>query len=1612
MRRVPSGRACAYGMCMSELDFSQAAFTKAAKSVAAFTEDGTWEDGALDYLNTFYDDARQNEYLDLDRDALLDLARRLWEMGAQRKAGARVIVVETLPHTDQTLIGIVMDDQAFLVDSIIAAISSFGVEVHGLFHPIVSGYRSSDGGWVGRADGTAISESVVGVVIPTQSHRRTVALREELDATLRDVVCVNSDFAPMRERLGALAAEIGRRHGVTPSDEVAEGVAFLDWMRDGNFVLMGARDYDYGVGSKDESYSEPRASGELGLLRDGDRLVLRQSNEPSIISSNVETFLKNAPVVSLAKSNLHSRVHRRVRMDYVSVKRFDAEGRIVGETRIVGLLTSEAYSRSAWDIPLVRRKLHQVLATSDVIEGSHKYNRLKYVLASYPRDELFQIGVTDLARIGTSVAQAFDRPRTRVFLRRDPFDRFVSVLVYTPREQYSTRVRERIGDYLADTFNGRVSAFYPQYSDAPMARVHFIIGLDPDAGVFPTEDALERAIAVIVRPWEQSLLESAERDDADALIAPFVRGFPVAYREAFGVEDALADARILATLAEPGEIAVRVTRLDTGERPDMGIRLYHRGDRLEPSNTIPILENFALHIEQETGYPVKSDSGMFWIHDYDLYVETAVEDAEAADLFEAAFLATWQGRNVDDGFNRLVLPQAARWRDVAFLRLCASFRRQTGLDPARARQIEALETHPALTALLIRLFHARFQPDAFETLEARDAAVDAIVAAIEAGLEAVASLDHDQIIRRMARLIGTSLRTNFHQTGADGAPKPYISLKIDSPALDALPAPKPYREIYVSGPRVDGVHLRFGPIARGGLRWSDRRDDFRAEVLGLVKAQQVKNSVIVPVGSKGGFFPKFLTPGMDRQARQDEAIRAYTTFISGLLDITDTYRGDAVVHPADTVMWDGDDPYLVVAADKGTATFSDIANGIARDYGFWLDDAFASGGSAGYDHKEMGITARGAWEAVKRHFREIGTDIQSEDFTVVGVGDMSGDVFGNGMLLSRHIRLQAAFNHLHIFIDPDPDPARSFAERERLFEMERSTWADYDTSLISEGGGVFDRSAKSVVLTPQIKALTGLTEDEVTPDRLIHALLKVPADLLWFGGIGTYVKASSESDAEVRDKANDRLRVDADEVRAKVVGEGANLGMTQAARIEYARHGGRLNTDAVDNSAGVDSSDHEVNIKILLNGAIDRSSLAREDRDALLESMTEEVAGLVLAHNYDQTAILSLMQARAVEDHDAYARFMRELEKDDALDRAVEGLPSSEEMIARADDGLTRPELAVLLAYAKNEAYKDLMATDFDRDPAYRDVLEAYFPDQLSTFGAAMDAHRLRKEIIASRMVNLMIDVCGPLFLPRLHEQSRADIGAVADAFLVAFRVLDIARLREAVSALDNLVSAAAQLQLADEIAQVIERVTAWMLRNGDPGTIAERVERRADTREIVDAAWLKILSPYDRRRAENRIQRFGRAGIPDALATDVALLRSRASSFDVIRCAQRSELDVRTMAKLFYRVGARFKIDRVRAALIKLEPASHWDALALRHIQEELFAAQSDFATRIARGGLEGESLEAIRAAIAHWIAESFGDVEAYDATVSDLIASRDWTVAKFSIVTTSLQGLRERLD
>ncbi|CAN5188258.1 NAD-glutamate dehydrogenase [soil metagenome] len=1552
-----------------------------------------------------------------------DIARALidfWRFGESASEPAAIRIRPADGGDLKTdLLEIVQPDRPFLVDSIMGAIAEQGFSVRAMFHPVV--------------ETAAGRRSMIQVYLAPVGEDREAALITAVRETLADVQMAVDDFDAMKALMRRTIDTLRDSTQAIPEAERAESLAFLDWLEGDHFVFLGARVYEY-PRTSDGGYAaeEPlyQPEGSLGVLRDQTRTVLRRESEPAILSPQVrDHLLLGAPLV-VAKSNLRSKVHRRGYMDYVGVRRYGPDGKASGEVRFVGLFTAEAYETPAHEVPVIRRKVEHVLGEAGKDPDSHNGKRLRNILETWPRDELFQTPEDELLTMAMGVLHLYDRPRVRLFARRDPFDRFVSVLMFVPRERYDSGVRERAGKILADAFEGRVSAYYPSFSDAPLARVHYVLGVTPGRHGNPDLAVLEAAVAETARTWEDRF-EAAVRDGGAPgrvaeTLARYLTAFPPGYRDQYDAAEALADIAVIDDLSADDAVRVRAFRHADDDKLTFRFKLYRPGAAAPLADVLPILEHMGLKALIEDGFklsPSEGTHGKVWVHEFVLRDQQGEQlsfgDIKAA--FEAAFVAIWTGRAESDGFNRLVLELGVGWREAALIRALARYRQQTGLDPSQGVQEQALSDNPGVTRLILDLFRIKFDPAVHADLKAREVQAKAVEAKIGEALQAVESLDADRVLRRIAALVGAIQRTNFFQLGEDGEPKPYISYKIASRELEDLPAPKPYREIYVSAPNVEGVHLRFGPVARGGLRWSDRRDDFRTEVLGLVKAQQVKNAVIVPVGSKGGFFPKNLPRGGDRDAIQAEAIRAYKTFLSGLLDITDNLDPDnRVAPPAGVIVYDGEDPYLVVAADKGTATFSDIANGVAEDYGFWLGDAFASGGSVGYDHKVMGITAKGAWEAVKRHFRELGKDIQTQPFTVVGVGDMSGDVFGNGMLLSKQTRLLAAFDHRHIFLDPDPDPAASWAERERMFKLPRSSWDDYDKSLISKGGGVFARSLKTIALTPEVQALFELKAATVSPAELLTAILKSKAELLYLGGIGTYVKARGESQADAGDKANDAIRVNGADLRVKVVGEGANLGLTQAGRVEFAQMGaggagGRINTDAIDNSAGVDSSDHEVNIKIL-TGILERGGkLTRESRNQLLPTMTGDVASHVLADNYDQTLALSLMESDAVSEVDSHAQFMAALEAKGRLDRRVEGLPEAAVLTerAKAGKGLTRPELAVLLAYGKIDLFDDIVASEAPDDPWFEATLEGYFPPALGKYADAMQQHRLKREIIATVLDNQMINICGPTFPSRLRAAAGCDTTALVIAFAAAREILGVDALWDQVSALDGKASASGQLALYKALAYALRSLTFWLARRAfrDKLTVSKLVEAYGPSVKALSALGASIFSPFEQKTVAKRSKAYVADGAPEALAQSVAALQPLTTAADLVDLANASSWSVQNVARLYHQVGAAFGFDRLRGAAGSFVGGDPFERLAVRRLIEDMLGEQTAITQAVlkfAANAQAGDDELSAKAATASWAALRADTVRAAKRTVEDIEqAGGGWTFAKLTIANAALRGL-----
>jgi len=1526
----------------------------------------------------------------------------------------------------------VNDDIPFLYDSGTAEVRAQGVPIIAAFHPVIALCRDAQG--MRATSGTPLNESVIVLLLGAALDApRAARLRDGLQTVFADARVAVRDWKAMLARLAETISGLKKNPPPIEEAELAENLSFLGWLANNHFTFLGARDYVFnpaGEGRLDAHYE----SG-LGLLADPERRIVRRGADRSSLTPDVLEFLTHPAPIIITKSNARSTVHRHAHMDYVGVKTFDARGNLTGERRFVGLFTSSAYSNSPAAIPLLRRKVHNVLAYSGLPPASHDGKALSHVLEAFPRDELFQISEDELLSTALGILSLADRPKVRLFLRFDKFDRFVSALVFVPRERFNGAVRAKIHTLLANAFDGRESAATPMLDDEALARIHYIIGRNP--GPRPERDVkeLEAEIRTAIRTWEDGFAEATAQvlgEAAGSVLERYTGAFPASYRDTFSPLEAAADIELVEQVLE-GRAACATLGAHVygceGDRPNaLRLKLFARGGFVALSDCLPVFENLGLRVIAENAFaltPAEKDGKPAEAALQNFLMERA--DGSAADLkrvkpiLEDAFHAVWAGRCESDGFNRLVVASELDWRDVAILRMLAKFLRQAGLMLSQAYMESALVKYPAIGKLLVELFRALHDPKLFNDAAPRKASAQAIRAKIEEALNDVPSADDDRIIRAMRSVVDASLRTSFFQPDANGLARPYIATKLDSRKLEVLPAPKPLYEIFVYSPEVEAIHLRFGKIARGGIRWSDRPEDFRTEILSLVKAQQVKNAVIVPVGAKGGFYPKRLPPGGTREEIQAAGISAYKLFIGAILDLTDNLGADGqVIPPKGVIRHDSDDPYLVVAADKGTASFSDIANGLAVERAFWLGDAFASGGSRGYDHKKMGITARGAWEAVKRHFREAGRDIQTEPFTCAGVGDMSGDVFGNAMLLSKATKLVAAFDHRHIFIDPSPDPAASWAERKRLFDLPRSSWEDYDASLISKGGGVYKRAAKDIALSQEAKAVTGLTKDHATPAELIRAILCSPVDLLFFGGIGTYIKASAQSHGDAGDRANDALRIDGRDVRAIVVGEGANLGVTQYGRIEYAREGGperkggHIDTDAIDNSAGVDTSDHEVNIKILMSGPLRRKELTEAGRDTLLAAMTDDVAALVLKDNYDQTLALSVAQANAVRDLDPAGRFMREMEREGMLDRAVEMLPSDDAMraLARQGLGLTRPELSVLLAYAKLEVFDSVTKSTLPGDPYFAHLLPGYFPSLAAhQFELEIPRHRLAREIVATQLVNRMVNLAGPLFAHRMRELSNTPLWCAARGFALADGAFGLSDLAARIGALDLKVPARTQIAMMGDIAELLRRLGLWFIVHF-PATASttETVETYARAFAGLKGRFAGLISPLETVAIEARIATFKQEGVPLDIAEDAGILPLLGAAPEIVLLSEQTGIPADTAASAYFAAGSTLALERLRALAGQIATADHWDRLALRRTVDDLYSAQRMLAAAALEGSPGVSKLSARgdgAAAVATWAKTREDDIGRTVKFLADLGHSGEPSIAKLALANSQIQKL-----
>src|SRR3954471_25023491 len=1518
---------------------------------------------------------------------------------------------------DITVLEAVNDNMPFLLDSTLAELAEQGGEPLLVAHPILAVERDRSGALVRRVAEATAAADAMGATRESFIHihlnriddpeARTRLIRG-LERVYADVAVAVQDWPAMRARI----ADIARSYRLTPPplapDEAAEAAAFLEWLADGNFTFLGVREYRLPEG---DVAADPVPKSGLGLLRDPSVRVLRRGRDLVVMTPEVRAFLAQPKALIITKANVKSRVHRRTDLAYIGVKLFSNDGLFEGELRLVGLFTSSAYTHASSDVPYVRAKVARVVAQAGFDPASYAGRALLNVLESYPRDELFQIDEATLFRFAIDILRLSEHPRIRALARVDAFDRFVSILVFIPKDRYDTDVRRRVGEFLADVYRGRVSAAYPAYPEGPLARTHYIIGRDEGVTPAVDRDTLETGIAGNVSTWSDSL--RAALDDAiggpkaRAPASRYAEGFSAAYRESIPARQPLGDMDSLQRLSDARPRAVTLYRRERDGRDRVNLKVFSRGGALPLSERVPLLENLRFHVINERTYRVApasaSEGERVWL--YDMALErafgSAIDIAAIEGPIEAAILALFRGLAESDGFNRLALEAGLSWRDAAMLRALGRYLRQIGVTYGLNYLALTLARHPAIASRIVALFYARFDPRA-ET--GRAEAEPCLRADIEDRLKAVTSLDEDRILRRFANLVQAAVRTTFFQIDPNGQPRAAVAFKFDARRIDDLPLPRPLYEIYVYSPRVEGVHLRFGTVARGGLRWSDRPQDFRTEVLGLAKAQQVKNAVIVPVGAKGGFFPKRLPPASDRQAWLAEGTESYRIFIRTLLELTDNIVDDKIVPPPDTVRHDADDPYLVVAADKGTATFSDIANAISIEKGHWLGDAFASGGSQGYDHKKMGITAKGAWEAVRRHFREIDVDIQSQAVTVAGVGDMSGDVFGNGMLLSKCLKLVAAFDHRDIFIDPAPDPASSFAERQRLFDLPRSSWQDYDKSKISKGGGIFPRALKSIRLSSEAQAAIGLKKAEASPAEVMNAILKAEVGLLWFGGIGTYIRAATETDDEVGDRANDAIRITGREVRARVIGEGANLGATQRGRIEAARAGVRLNTDAIDNSAGVNTSDVEVNIKIAVATPVREGRLAEDARNALLAEMTDEVGRLVLRNNYLQTLAISLSERRGAGDLGFAQRLMQTLERQGRLDRSVEYLPDDMALTERMarNEALTRPEIAVLLAYAKLALYDALLDSGVPDDPYLGRELERYFPMELhQRFPDAIDSHRLRREIIATQLSNAIVNRGGPTIITRLVDQTGADAPTIAAAYAATRDSFGLTDLNMAIDALDGVVPGAAQLRLYGELQDLLMSRLVWFIRNVD---LVGSLEAVVGTYRTGIAEGEKSLGETLSLAAQQawgaRAEALTAQGVPQELARRLAALPDLVAAPDIVFVAEKTGRPVAEVAATHFAVEAMFRLGSLIGAAREVIVKDYFDRLALDRAIDGIAAAHRRLtAEAVAQGGAGPAGVEA-------WSAARGAEAERIRAAV-ETIAASGLTLSKLTVAASLLGDL-----
>jgi glutamate dehydrogenase len=1573
------------------------------------------------FVASFYQKTPIAELEAIDEAEAAAMAVQAYEFTKQRKVGGEKIRLYKPTKKEHGwdhhgwVLEILNDDMPFLVDSVTAELQQHGLVPEKLIHPIFHVVRDNKGTLQQieqKGEKKAIAESFMHISLPVLPMGVTPDfLQSSLHKILRVVRQIVADWKPMQDRCAELEDYLKQGDFPVKKEELNEAVALLEWLREGNFIFLGSLNYRFYDDHGQESLHAVEGS-ELGLFRIED-LELKPPGLTAL-PPEVRHFAMLPHLVEITKSNRKSIVHRPVHMDYVGFKHYDDAGKVIGEVRFLGLFTSKVYYRSVHEIPIIRRKAQEMMAQAGFDATSHDGKALQAIIEFTPRDELFQMTTDVLFNYAMGVLSAEANPDVHLFLRRDLFERFISCTVFVPRDLFNTTLREEIQRILEEEMAGKITAFFTQMTESAMARLQLIVRTKPGAIPDFDQEAIRLQIAKVAYRWNDmlrsALIEHHGEKRGEQLYQRFGNAFSKSYVNDHDVKNAVYDIERILKACETSKMELELFE----EHGTPHLKLYNPNAHIALSDILPVLENLGFCVIDERPYtvnPTGDGARRLWLRDFRLrvYHEDKQSDLKALkDKLETLLFKVWDGEADNDGFNSLTLYAGIHWREVMLLRAYGRYARQISLPYSNRLITQSLIQNPAIAAELVALFFERFDPDKYEKETAREKAVKAKLKEIEARLSEVQSLEQDRILRLFRDLIMATWRTNYFQKDENGEPKSYLSFKFNSAAVPDLPLPRPYAEIFVYSRRTEGIHLRGGKVARGGLRWSDRVEDYRTEVLGLMKAQMVKNALIVPVGSKGGFVVKQPPAGGDRAAMMEEGIACYKTYLRGLLDLTDNLVDGKVSPPPRVVRHDGDDSYLVVAADKGTATFSDYANEVAAEYGFWLDDAFASGGSVGYDHKAMGITARGAWVAVQRHFREMGVDVQKEDFTCIGIGDMSGDVFGNGMLLSKHIKLVGAFNHLHIFLDPDPDAAISFRERKRLFNLPRSSWEDYNAELISEGGGVFSRQTKEIPLSPQIQTLLGVKASKMAPDALISAMLKAEVDLLWNGGIGTYIKAEDETHEQVGDRANNSLRVNANEVRAKVIGEGGNLGITQRGRIEYAMQGGCINTDAIDNSAGVDCSDHEVNIKIAFRILLENNTITMEERNEILESMTGDVAELVLKDNELQTQAITMSQLQGSRILESQSRVMQRLEKRKLLNRKVEYLPSAQEMDDRkqAGKGLTRPEISVLLAYSKMAVYQDLLDSALPDESYLRKDLYRYFPEALrEKYPDALDEHRLRREIIATSVTNSIVNRAGITFYDQLLEDTGMPACDIARAYIIARDGFDVHHLWKDIESLSGKTPAATQAAMQHETSRFMERAVSWFLRTlPQPLNIEQvlKVYKPGIANYLENSQGL--VSRTLKRAYENKLQRFMDMGTPKAMAHRIARLEIVSCALDVVKIHEETALSFEQVGSTYFELGATLRLGWLRREASRVNAESHWEKLAAKSIIHELYDQQRRLTYHVIPH-IEGDI--SCQDAVAKWEEKNRKTIERYNDFIMDLKAQEHITFPMLVIALRNVEAI-----